>query len=92
MEQQGNFDFNLECDDLRNGMIQILNSKKIPIGAVYYIFKDIYHDVEMTYVAYINGAKIKKGPQQNITIGDIDTNDDNDEDDENQEEKEIMIR
>ena len=52
--------FNLQCDDLKNNIINILNQSGFPIVIIYYIIKDIYHDVENNYIGYLNTIRMKE--------------------------------
>lgn len=50
---------NLAIDDLRNGLIDIINESGLPIGVVELICKEVYNKVQMQYIAYINSEKMK---------------------------------
>ena len=66
-----NEDFNIQCDNLKNNIINILNNSKLPVAIVYYIFKDIYHDVENSYIGYLNTVKINASKEAQKKIQDI---------------------
>lgn len=51
MEQQ---DFSLICEKLKQQIINLLNSNNLPPIIKYYITKDIYTQVEKSYINYIN--------------------------------------
>ena len=66
-----NEDFNLKCDNLKYNIINILNESKLPIVMVYYIIKDIYHDVENSYIGYLNTVKMKEAKKVEEKIKNI---------------------
>ncbi len=41
--------FNIRLNSLKKNLINIINQSKIPVGAVYYLLKDILTEVEKTY-------------------------------------------
>ena len=51
MKQQ---DFSLECEKLKQQIINLLNSNNLPPIIKYYIIKDIYAQIENGYIDYIN--------------------------------------
>lgn len=63
--------FNLQCDDLKNNIINILNQSGFPIVIIYYIIKDIYHDVENNYIGYLNTIRMKEAKQVQKKIDNI---------------------
>lgn len=50
-EQQ---DFSLICEKLKQQIINLLNNNNLPPIIKYYITKDIYTQVEDSYINYIN--------------------------------------
>lgn len=50
-EQQ---DFSLICENLKRQIINLLNNSILPPVVKYYITKDIYTQVEKSYINYIN--------------------------------------
>ena len=47
-------DFSLICEKLKQQIINLLNSNNLPPIIKYYIIKDIYTQVEKSYINYIN--------------------------------------
>lgn len=57
-------DFNLVCDDLKIKLTNLINESELPVAAIYYILKDIFHNVENFYIGYLNEKKIKQAAEQ----------------------------
>lgn len=53
-------DFNLRCDNLKSEIIKIINQSDLPVAVIYYIFQNIYTEVEHTYFGTINSARLKQ--------------------------------
>lgn len=51
MKQQ---DFSLECEKLKQQIVNLLNSNNLPPIIKYYIIKDIDAQIENGYIDYIN--------------------------------------
>jgi len=51
MEQQ---DFSLTCEKFKQQIMNLLNSNNLPPIIKYYTIKDIYTNVEKSYIDYIN--------------------------------------
>ena len=51
MEQR---DFSLTCEKLKQQIINLLNNNDLPPVVKYYITKDVYTQVEKSYINYIN--------------------------------------
>ena len=45
---------NLKCELFKQSMNQIIQTSGLPIGVVYYIFKDLFHEIEKLYIATVN--------------------------------------
>lgn len=45
---------NLKCELFKQSMNQIIQTSGLPIGMVYYIFKDLFHEIEKLYIATVN--------------------------------------
>lgn len=41
--------FNTQLNDYKQNLIDITNDSQLPIGIVYYIFKDVFHEIEILY-------------------------------------------
>ena len=47
-------EFNYQLEQLKSKIFQVLNNSQMPIGAIYYLFKDIYNDLTHQYIASVN--------------------------------------
>lgn len=47
-------EFNFQLENCKQNVITILNNSKMPIGALLYIIKDIYSELNSQYMASIN--------------------------------------
>ena len=59
-EQQ---DFSLTCEKLKQQIINLLNDSSFPPVIKYYITKDVYAQVENSYINYIN-MQLKQEKEQ----------------------------
>ena len=48
---------NLIIEEFKDSIVNTINGSNLPPAIVYYIFKDIYKDVESSYTNYLNQAK-----------------------------------
>lgn len=46
--------FNTRCETLKRNIIDNINNSQLPIGAVYYIYKSLAHEIENTYYGSLN--------------------------------------
>lgn len=53
-------DFNLRCDNLKSEIIKVINQSDLPIAVIYYMFQNLYTEVEHTYFGTINSARLKQ--------------------------------
>lgn len=64
-------EFNFQLEKCKQNIIDILNESKMPIGALLYIVKDIYSELNSQYIASINTYSIshpKKEEKESIDI------------------------
>ena len=47
-------DINKKIDIFSQQMQEIVNESELPIGIVFYIIKDLYREIEHTYISYLN--------------------------------------
>lgn len=57
-------DFSLICEKLKQQIINLLNNNDLPPVIKYYITKDVYAQVENSYINYIN-AQLQQETEQN---------------------------
>ena len=50
---------NLQIDDLRNNLVDIINESNLPIAIIELIVKDLYIKVQNQYIATINSERLK---------------------------------
>lgn len=57
---------NIQIDNLRNGLVNMVNESGLPIAVVELIVKDLYTKVQNAYIAAINSEKMKdiKTPEE----------------------------
>ena len=48
---------NLIIEEFKDSIVNTINGSNLPPAIVYYIFKDIYKDVESSYTNYLNQAR-----------------------------------
>ena len=59
-------EFNYQLENLRSNLFEQLESSKLPLGAVFYLIKDIYNNLQNQYIASINSYSMSN-PQEQIT-------------------------
>lgn len=72
--------FNTYINDFKKQLVDEINQSGLPVGIVYYILKDLFHDIEDAYQTVLINEKdnsIKQTIQDTID----DTVDNNDDDD-----------
>lgn len=47
-------DINKKIDIFSQQIQEIVNKSELPIGIVFYIIKDLYREIEYTYISYLN--------------------------------------
>jgi len=70
-------DFNYKCNKLKQDLEIIINESNMPIGAVYFIFKDVFSDIEKTYIAYLNSISISNTKKEVLYDSENSENDTN---------------
>ena len=51
-------EFNFQLENCKQNVINILNNSKLPIGALLYIIKDIYSELNSQYIASVNSYSL----------------------------------
>ena len=70
-------DFNYKCNKLKQDLEIIINESNMPIAAIYFIFKDIFSDIEKTYIAYLNSISISNTKKEVLYDSENNENDTN---------------
>ena len=52
-------EFNFQLENCKQNIINILNNSKLPIGALLYIIKDIYSELNSQYIASVNSYSLQ---------------------------------
>lgn len=65
-------EFNYQLENLRSNLFEQLETSKLPLGAVFYLVKDIYNNLQNQYIASINSYSMSKPQEQ--TAQQIDLN------------------
>lgn len=65
-------EFNFQLEKCKQNIIDILNESKMPIGALLYIIKDIYSELNSQYIASINTYSISHPEKEEKESIDID--------------------
>jgi hypothetical protein len=47
----------MELENLKIKILEDINSSKLRIDCIYYVIKDIYRDLELTYNTYLSQSK-----------------------------------
>ena len=55
--------FNLQCDNFKNNILNVINESKLPIAVIYYILKSLLSDIEVQYYDTISQLNLVQ--QQN---------------------------
>ena len=64
-------EFNYQLENLRSNLFEQLESSKLPLGAVFYLVKDIYNNLQNQYIASINSYSMSKPQEQTIQQVDL---------------------
>lgn len=59
-------EFNVQLEQLKNNLYQQLEQSKLPLGAIFYLIKDIYNSLNNQYIASINSYSLEHPIQQKI--------------------------
>lgn len=60
-----------EYQIFKNSIKNFINEQKLDIGAIYFVLKDIFRDIEDQYFATINSEIME---EDNVKDGDVDGN------------------
>jgi len=50
---------NVQIDDLRNNLVDVINNSNLPIAVVELVCKELYTKVQNQYIAVINSERLK---------------------------------
>ena len=56
--------FNTMCEEYKTKLVELVNESGLPIGAVYFISKNIMSEIEKTYYASINSETIEQTKEE----------------------------
>ena len=59
-------EFNYQLENLKSNLFTQLENSKLPLGAIFYLIKDIYNNLQNQYIASINSYSMSN-PQEQIT-------------------------
>lgn len=51
---------NLQIEEFRNNLLNLINNSGLPAGIVYYMYKDIGKDIENAYYSVLNSESLRK--------------------------------
>ena len=57
-------DINLIIENFKNSIVQMVNENNLPPAVVYYIFKDVFKDIETSYTNYLNQVRKQQKNEQ----------------------------
>ena len=57
-------EFNFQLEQLKTKIYEQLNSSKLPLGAIFYLMKDIYNNLNNQYIMSINNYSLEKNTDQ----------------------------
>lgn len=52
--------FNTLCENYKNKLVELVNTSKLPIGAIYFITRNIMSEIENTYYGSVNAESIEE--------------------------------
>lgn len=67
-------EFNYQLENLKMNLAKQLENSKLPLGAIFYLIKDIYNSLNNQYIASINSYSMSKPQEQTITQIDLNQN------------------
>lgn len=59
-------EFNFQLEQLKTKIYEQLNNSKLPLGAIFYLIKDIYNSLNNQYIMSINNYSLEKNTDQEI--------------------------
>lgn len=66
-------EFNYQLENLRSSLFEQLENSKLPLGAVFYLIKDIYNNLQNQYIASINSYSMSKPQEQTVQQVNLDS-------------------
>ena len=67
-------DTNLQIEDFKDSLIDIINTAELPPAVIYYVFTDVYRDIADTYKSYLSSARRKQVQPQQVETVPLDEN------------------
>ncbi len=58
-------DFSLLTEEFRQSLIDLANTAGLPPAVIYYIFADVYSEIETTYRGYLKKARAEELKKKN---------------------------
>ena len=58
---------NLQIEEFRNNLLNLVNNSGLPAGIVYYMYKDIGKDIENAYYSILNSESLNKTAENEKT-------------------------
>lgn len=58
---------NLKYEFFKQSIYQLIQKSNLEIGIIFYIFKDIYNDIEKLYYAQLNKESLAQAEEQKET-------------------------
>lgn len=66
-------EFNYQLENLKSNLFEQLENSKLPLGAVFYLIKDIYYNLQNQYIASVNSYSISKPLEQTTQQANLNT-------------------
>ena len=60
-------EFNFLLEQLKTNLYQKLEQSKLPLGAIFYLIKDIYNNLNNQYITSINSYSFDHPVEQGVT-------------------------
>lgn len=57
-------EFNVQLEQLKTNLYKELEQSKLPLGAIFYLIKDIYNNLQNQYIASINSYSMSHSKTQ----------------------------
>lgn len=67
-------EFNYQLEQLKSKIYKILEQSKLPLGAIFYLFKDIYINLQNQYIATVNSYSMSIPQEQHSESIDLNQN------------------
>lgn len=60
--------FNLKNENFKEDLISLISKCELPLANIYYIFKDVFRNIENSYMSVINQELAKEAKIETITL------------------------